>query len=225
MDNPFLALVLPSLLIVPAMGLLSRVQSESPLGAEIRRKAFHVSVGLVALSFPALLREPASIVCALALVIAWMLAVRLVPALKARFGCVLHGADRVSWGELWFAISIALLLLSPWAHPVLYVVPLLILTLSDALAAIVGRAWPRGKWPPPVSGKSLSGSAAFCVSAFLIASISLAVATDIGVTTILMASLAVAALTTVTEAFSNRGFDNFSVPAVAWLILISTLNG
>ena len=225
MDNPFVALLLPSLLIVPAMGLLSRVRSRSLLGAEIRRKALHVSVGLVGLSFPFLLREPASIVFALALVVAWMLAVRFVPALGARFGCVLHGAGRASWGELWFAVSIALLLLSPWPHPVLYVAPLLILTLSDALAAIVGRAWPYGRWPAPLSAKTLSGSAVFFGSACAIASFSLALATDLGVATIVLASLGVALLTTLAEAVSSRGFDNFSVPAVAWLVLISTLNG
>lgn len=225
MDNPLIALVLPSLLIVPAMGLLSRIRSQSLLGAEIRRKALHVSIGLVALSFPAMLREPGSIVCAFVLVIAWMVAVRKIPALSARFGCVLQGAGRASWGEFWFAVSIALLLLSPWSHPVLYVVPLLILTLSDAFAAIVGRAWPRGDLPWPFEGKTLSGSAAFCVSAFLIAATVLAATTEIGVFRITQVSLTVATLATLIEAISRRGFDNFSVPAVAWLILISALNG
>ena len=225
MDNPLVALVLPSLLIVPAMGLLSSIRSESPLGTEVRRKALHVAVGLVALSFPALLHEPASVVVALALVVAWMLAVRTVPALKARFGCVLHGAGRVSWGELWFAVSIALLLLSPWSHPVLYVAPLLILTLSDALAAIVGRAWPRGHWPAPLEGKTLSGSAAFLGSAFAITFLTMVLGTDLGAGRIVLASLAVSLVATVAEAGSSRGFDNFTVPAVAWLILVSTLNG
>jgi phytol kinase len=225
MINPLIALLLPSLLIVPAMGLLSRVRSSSLVGAEIRRKALHVSVGLFGLSFPLLLREPGSIVVALVLVVAWMLAVRFVPALSERFGCVLHGAGRASWGEIWFAVSIALLLLSPWSHAVLYAVPLLILTLSDAAAAIVGRAWPLGRWPAPLSGKTLSGSAAFFGSAFCMTTAALAFATDLGAVTILLTSLAVSGLTTLTEAVSSRGFDNFSVPAVAWLILISTLNG
>ena len=225
MDHPLFALVLPSLLIVPAMGLLSRIRGETPLGTEIRRKALHVSVGLAALGFPALLQGSGTIFCAFILVIAWMVAVRFVPALNARFGCVLHAAGRSSWGEIWFAVSIALLLLSPVSHPVLYVVPLLILTVSDALAAVVGRAWPRGRLPAAFSGKTLSGSTAFLASAFVITAVSLAVATDVPMLTVLMVSLGVSVLTTFSEVLSSRGFDNFSVPAVAWLALVLSLNG
>ena len=220
-----LALLLPSLLMVPAMGLLSRRRGSGLLDGELRRKALHVGIGLAALVFPALLREPATIVFALALVIAWLLAVRYVPALQQRFGCVLQGAGRLSWGEVWFAVSIALLLLASTGHPLLYVVPLLLLTLSDALAAIVGRAWPLGRLPGPLAGKTLSGSLAFLSSAFLVTATPRLAGSGIEPAAIVRIAFAVAILTTLAEALSGRGFDNLTVPATAWLTLFLVFNG
>jgi phytol kinase len=225
MDNPIFALVLPSLLIVPAMGLLSSVRSHSPIGQEIRRKALHLSIGLAALSFPYLLAEPWMVIAASLLVISWMLAVRMIPALNRRFGCVLHDAGRVSHGELYFAVAVAALLLLPHANPVLYVIPLLVLTIADAAAAVVGRAWPVGELGGLARGKTLSGSAAFVASAFLISFLFLDFYTSLATLQILSIAFRIAALTCIAEAISSRGLDNLFVPAIAWLVLYSTIGG
>ncbi len=225
MGNLTIELVLPSLLIVPAMGLLSAVRSQSGLGAEIRRKALHIGVGTAALAFPALLREPLTVIAALSLVVGWMLAVRFVPALKDRFGCVLHGVGRLSWGEIWFAASIALLLLADGGHAALYAAPLLVLTYSDALAAIVGRAWPLGRLPGRLSGKTMAGAAAFVVSAFLVTAVTLSLTTDMHAVAVSATAIAVSLGACLAEMLSRRGFDNFTVPAAAWLVLFPILNG
>ena len=225
MDNPIFALVLPSLLIVPAMGLLSRVHSHSPIGQELRRKALHLSVGLVSLSFPYLLVEPWMVITASLLVIAWMLAVRRTPALNKRFGCVLHDAGRVSHGELYFAVALGALLLLPHPNPVLYVVPVLVLTIADAAAAVVGRAWPVGKLGGLARGKTLSGSAAFMASAFLISFLFLDFYTSLATLQILAIAFRIAVLTCIAEAISSRGLDNLFVPVAAWLVLYSAIDG
>ena len=70
MDSPFVSILLPSLLVVPAMGLLSSNRSESAIGAELKRKALHVGVGVAALTFPLLLETAAATLGALGLVVA-----------------------------------------------------------------------------------------------------------------------------------------------------------
>lgn len=225
MASPYFALLLPSLLVVPAMALLSRMKTQSPLGTELRRKALHIGVGLTALTFPLFLTGPAAVSMALLLVIAWMLLVRSVPALNRRFGCVLHEAGRVSWGEVYFALAIAGLLLLPHSNSAMYVVPLLILTISDALAAVVGRAIPAGRLPGPARGKTVSGSAAFAISAFFITAIALDALTVVGAAPILVIALATGVASCVVEAVCTRGTDNLAVPAIAWLTLNAGLAG
>jgi phytol kinase len=219
MDNSLAALVLPPMLIVPAMGLLSRVRSTSPLGCELRRKALHISIGLAALTFPYLLTRPWMVLTALATVAVWMICVRRNPYLRCRFGRVLHDAGRESHGELYFAVALAWLLIADRAGSFQYAIPLLILTVSDAAAAIVGRSVPVGRFAVFGNSKSASGSAAFLVSAFVIAATCLSMGTALPAGQVLAVSMTIAITTAVAEAVSVRGLDNLSVPLSAWLIL------
>jgi len=225
MDSPALALALPPLLIVPAMGLLSRIRSQSPIGRELRRKTLHIGVGLVSLVFPLILTEAWMVVVASGAVVIWMLAVRRIAGLNQRFGCVLHDAGRESHGELYFAVSTAALLLLADGNWPMFAIPLLILTISDAVAAIVGRAWPVGSLAAPARGKTVSGSAAFLLSALIITWSILCHHTELEWLTALAIAGIVACLTCVVEAVSSRGLDNFTVPAIAWLVLDAFLVG
>ena len=225
MDNPVFALLVPSLLLVPAMGLLSRLEGGSPVRQEVRRKALHVLGGLVALSFPLFLTSGWMVFLALGLVLSWMLAARTIPVLKHRFGCVLHDAGRDSRGELYFALAIAGLLLLTNSNPILYVVPVLLLSLADAAAAIVGRGWPRGRLPIAGGDKTVSGSLAFFVAAFAITTTSLWWFSPLGPLPVFAVSMVVATTSTVAEAVSTGGTDNLSVPATAWLVLNCALSG
>jgi phytol kinase len=211
--------LLPPLLLVPAMGILSSVKSSSALGCELRRKALHVGVGLTSLSFPLILTESWMVLFALSMIGAWMIAVRRVPMLRRRFGAVLHDAKRISHGELYFALAIAGLMLATSDRPLLFVVPVLILTISDAAAAIVGRALPRCRLTGLASGKTASGCAAFLATAFLITLLGLNRYTGLPLTTSLAIAAVVATGTCIVEAVSHQGRDNLFVPATAFVLL------
>ena len=156
MDDSLLLLVLPPLMLVPAMGLLSMVRSTHKIGQELKRKSFHVCVGLVSLSFPLILNEPWKAMTGMGLAIAWMSAVRILPCLQRHFGSVLQDCDRKSMGEVYFALSIgALILLTP-DSPLLYIIPVLILTLADTAAAIFGRLIPSKPLTGFLRGKSVA---------------------------------------------------------------------
>ena len=220
--NDALLVLAPPLLIVPAMGFLSRLRCESPVMTEIRRKALHVSIGFAALGFPYLLTQPWMVLSGLMLVAAWMLAVRYSRSLGRRFGLCLSGAGRDSWGELYFALALAFLLLSASPGSPAYVIPVLLLAIPDALAAIVGRAWPAGPYRLFGGQKSLAGSGVFFITAFGLTAVLLQAA---GVTDTVRITLLVAATTTLLEAASPRGTDNLTVPLSAWLVLRTIVEG
>lgn len=219
MQESMLLLILPPLLLVPAMGLLSMIRSTHATGRELKRKSLHVAIGLAALVFPQLLSEPWMVVSGLALAVAWMSAVRILPCLQRYFGSVLRDCDRRSLGELYFALAIAGLLLATPDSPLLYAIQLLILTLADTAAAIVGRALPSTPLTGFLRGKTVAGCAAFFVVAAMICLSMLGACTELPGWQVAVAALLVATATTLAEAVSRRGLDNMAVPFVAWFLL------
>ncbi len=219
MNSTLLALLLPPLLLVPAMGLLSRIRSKHGLGQEWRRKALHIGIGMMALTFPFYLSEAWMVLGALGLSLLWMVSVRRVPSLARRFGCVLHDVERTSYGELYYALAIAGLLLATFEEPLLYIIPLSILAIADAAAAIVGRAFSSRQLSGPFSGKTSLGCTTFFVVAFSICILVLGTSTQLPVLQIVLSSVAVAVVTTFVEALSRYGLDNILIPAAAWIVL------
>ena len=162
---------------------------------------------------------PWMVIVALSLAVAWMMTVRHVPVVRRCFGGVLHDTDRVSHGELYFAASIAALMIASNGEPVLYVIPILILTIADAVAAVVGRLYPLMPLGGAARGKTASGSAAFFIAAILVSWPALIAYTDISLVSTLAVAVTVASATCFAEAISSRGFDNLAVPTVALFIL------
>jgi phytol kinase len=148
-----------------------------------------------------------------------MLSVRQVAYIRCRFGAVLHDADRKSFGELYFALSIAALLLLSTGEPLLYVIPVIVLTVADAAAAVIGRAFPILPLSGLAKGKTLSGSAAFFATAFLVVALALAGFTQLPVVLLFPIAMIVALTTCLVEAVSTHGLDNILIPAVAYLLL------
>ena len=219
MDDSLLLFVLPPLLLVPAMGLLSMVRSSHKIGQELKRKSFHVGFGLVALSFPLVWTESWMVVTGFALALGWMFAVRVLPCLQKYFGSVLHDCDRKSMGEFYYAVSVAGLILVTRDSPLLYVIPILILSLADAAAAIFGRLIPSQALSGCLRGKSVAGCTAFFVVAAAICVATLTFFTQLPVWQIAVCALVVATATCLAEAICRRGLDNLVVPFVAWAVL------
>ena len=215
-------IAIPPVLLFSAMGILSRINNSHIIVRELKRKALHICVGLAALSFPLFLNETWMVITALGLVVAWLMAVRQIPALRRHFGSVLHDIKRESLGEIYFAFSIGGLLLLTQDEPVLFMIPILILALADAFAAIVGKVVPIGPLVGIASGKTMAGCTAFFVVAFIVSFWSLVAIADLQTVHALTVATALAMTTCVTEAISRRGIDNLLVPAMAYLILLSS---
>jgi len=204
------------------MGILSRIDNSHIIVRELKRKALHICVGLTALSFPLFLKETWMIIAALGLVVVWLTAVRQVPTLRRHFGSVLHEVKRKSLGEIYFAFSIGGLLLLTQNEPIFFVIPILVLTLADAFAAIVGKVFPIGPLGGMARGKTAAGCTAFFVVAFIVSFWPLLAIANLQTVHALAAATGLAMATCVTEAISRRGVDNLLVPAVAYLVLLGS---
>ena len=211
--------VFPLVLLFSAMGMLSQIGSSHAIAGELQRKLLHISIGLTALSFPLFLKESWTVIAALGLVVVWLIAVRQIPLLQRYFGSVLQKVRRNSLGEIYYALAIAFLLLLTPDRPILFLIPILILALADAFAAIVGTVFPIGRFSGIARGKTVAGCVTFFVVAFLTSFGVLVAFADLQIADAFIIATVLAAATCVVEAISRRGIDNLVVPATAYLIL------
>lgn len=128
--------------------------------------------------------------------------------------------------QIYPIVFFCLYMLCYWTDkPIYFSLPVLLFTASDGLAGELGNIF---KWKPyrinRVS-KTMSGSLAFFVSAFVFSSISFYFFDNsFSVLSIVGYSLLMALFTTIAEALFTKGWDNISVPFVAVLILYGLIN-
>ena len=203
------------LVLFAALLLVSRTGA---LHGEGTRKLFHAGSGILTLSFPFLFRDPWPVLLLTGASAALIASVKFVPPLRARFGGVANRVDRTTLGELYFPISVALLFwLTRGEHPLLFVIPILMLTFADATCALVGRRY--GLTPYHGASKSLEGSVAFVVVAFFCVHVPLLLWTDIGRVESLLTAATLALLVMVLEGSAWRGLDNLFIPIGGYFLL------
>ena len=100
--------------------------------AELQRKIIHIGTGLFAMALPWAFAEDWPIYVILGLAMAVMAVLR-IPAISQRgLGTALHGVKRRSYGDFLLAISVGLCLQFSEREPILYLLPLAVLTLGGA---------------------------------------------------------------------------------------------
>ncbi len=135
------------------------------------------------------------------------------------FGLVLHDTDRVSHGELCFTGAVLGLLVLVPNDPLLYVVPILIVTLADTCAALIGTRIREPRFLCGGQGKTLEGSVAFFAVAAICTYIPALLLASATPSHALLISVTAALITTVVEAASEYGLDNLLVPLAALVSL------
>jgi phytol kinase len=218
MVNPFLgmALVLGTLggLIIGLRMFQMRYQPHP----EVVRKLLHVIMGLTTLSFPWLFTErwPVLILGVVTLV---MLLLLKRSKLKKNIGQVLHGVQRDSHGDIYFPISVASVFLLSNGQPLLFCLPILILSLADATAALIGLRYGVSRYQTTEGKKSVEGSAAFFGVTFLSVLLVLLFFTNVGRVDIVLIALMLGLLVMMLEAIAWLGLDNLFIPLGVFLLL------
>tara|TARA_B110000305_G_scaffold242173_1_gene320725 strand:+ start:6877 stop:7608 length:732 start_codon:yes stop_codon:yes gene_type:complete len=210
------------------------------LKVEVTRKFVHIFTGLICFSFPLFITTHWSVLfltISFALILIFSIRLNLLKSINA--------VDRKTVGSYMFPVSIYVMYLSyaligrgsldavdvVWESTydlngillnkagMYYFLPLLVFSISDPLAAIVGQKWPIGKYSVKKEGKTLAGSLAFFGSALLV-SLLFTTHQFSSLSHAILIALLISLVTTIAEGISQKGFDNLFVPLAAILVLI-----
>lgn len=185
--------------------------------AEYTRKYTHLATGLLALLFPVMVNNHWYI-----LFLCGSFFFILITSMQLNFLKSINAVDRKTKGSLLYPIVVygLFLIYQNYMQSVFYYLPILILAICDPIAGLTGKKWPIGEYHLFGKTKTLLGSSFFFVSA-LITSLSLLIFVE-GTPFIeaLFLSIIISSVTTVAEAFSHGGYDNFTIPGTAVLLLV-----
>lgn len=199
------------------LALLAVAEAWSRIGKarpEWTRKLVHFGGGLLCLFLPWLVESPWYVLC---------LAVGSSSVIAAgRHGNLLmslHKVDRITRGSEYYPLAIFLVFLITQGQPWLYVSSVLVLAVADSFAALIGSRYGSLTYNVDESDKSVQGSLAFLVIAFIAMLIPMRLLTDLPALVCMLSALLVAVLVTGIEAVSLRGTDNLFIPVGVAVIL------
>ena len=218
--NMWLGIALELALLASLMAGLTLYQRWYPLAPETSRKLFHIGGGLTTLTFPWVFTNSWPIILLALITIPSLLVLKYIHTFKGNFGTVLYRIDRKSFGEIYFPLSICLLFVIVGTHPLLFIIPVLILTLADPMAAIIGDHYGRLRYLTIKGQKSIEGSAAFFLVAFFCIYVPLLLFANTGRIEDMFSATLVALLVMLVEAISWNGLDNLLIPLASYFLLL-----
>jgi len=133
-------------------------------------------------------------------------------------------AGRSLGSYLFFASMYLCYLVSFYLHrPHYFVIPILVLSVSDVSAAIIGRHF--GRKPTGflkqlyAEGKTFAGTLAFFLSAIAVLTVAYYYYLQTDMIFAIGLAFLISMATAITEAKSSNGYDNFFVPAITLIIM------
>ncbi len=221
--SPQLLIAASLILLVAVLWLVRHWGLRLGLGAEMQRKAVHVALGLYSLSFPFTFGAAWPVVTLCGLAIAILLLCRLGKQRKDGLGRALHAVGRDSYGDILLAMSVALLFVLKRDQNVLYLLPMAIIALADAAAAIVGTQYGSRFFRVESGRKSIEGVVMFALVAWIVSAALLLHVSIVPRENVVLVAFAIALLGAMIEAESWRGLDNLLVPVGVYLFLLTHL--
>ena len=186
--------------------------------AEHSRKLVHFGTGALTMLFPLFLTSHWQVL----LMSVGFLAI-LILSKKYNFLNSINGVERKTHGSTLFPIVVYLCfaLAEYKSNFSFFYLPILILAISDPIAALLGQKFPLGKFTLLNHTKTLMGSFGFLFSAALITSIVLSFKLNMNCASGLYTALIIAILSTFAEAISKDGWDNLTIPLSVTLVLMN----
>lgn len=181
--------------------------------AELVRKLAHLSCGILAAFLPVFMSFTSVMVVA-ALFIPFMLVSR-----KLGIFPSVHRAERTTLGEVYFPLGVGL---AAAAYPAMvpYTFGVLVMAVSDALAALAGSRWGRREYSVFGAHKTITGSAVFFASTVALTVGALAASVGLSPAS-LAAGLAAALVLTALEGVLAGGIDNAVLPVAAGALFVA----
>jgi phytol kinase len=201
------------------MGALKLLDRWAHPPAELTRKLLHVGMGSVVLSFPWVFHQQWPVMILAVLSAGALLATKQVRFLRDGVGTVLNKVGRTTLGEVYFPVAVGVVFFLSGRDKLLYCVPMLIMTLADAMAALIGIAYGKVRYLTSEGLKSAEGSIAFFSIAFLSVHVPLLLFTAVGRAQTLLLAIIIGVLSMLLEAIAFRGLDNLLIPVGAFAFL------
>lgn len=210
--------------LLAAIAGVKRLGTRLQWHAEVSRKAVHVAIGLYAMALPLLFQDRWPVVALILTSLALMMWMRSPACRTTGLGATIHSVERRSYGDVWLALAIGFVFIRSEGEYILYALPLAVITLSDAAAALTGTAYGRRRFAIEDGVKSWEGVIAFFAVTMIIAMAMLLFFSQVPRTSVFFLALTVAAFAATVEAVSWRGLDNLFVPIGTHLFLAGWLN-
>lgn len=206
--------------LLATLAALRVARTRMALDAELSRKAMHLALGISTVAYPWVFRSARPAFVLAAATIAVLLTLRTSRRAHDMLGGVVDGVRRASEGELYFPVAVALLFWICRGDPILFLVPVLTLTLADATAALIGVRYGQTAFvADPDAKKSAEGSSAFLLVAYFTAHVPLALLSPVGKVESLLIAITFALVVMLVEAVSWRGLDNLFIPLGGYWLL------
>lgn len=200
-----------------------RILADRKIGDLPRRKVtaklLHISMGMLALSFPWIFSQASQVWMLATVATLALLALSLVRRLKTRNDDSLNANHRKSYGLVCFPVAIATLYSLAEGQLLLYLIPLLILTFADSMAALVGIFYGSHHYQGPDGPKTIEGSLTMFIITMSCVYTILDIETSLRFQIIILIAFNLAVVITLVEAISWRGLDNFTIPVAGFYLL------
>ena len=203
--------------------IIKAIEKKANLNGEIKRKLFHVTMGLVMLTFPYIFTSSFSVglLGIIGLIIMYFLKHS---KLKQTLGTVLYSVDRDSIGEIFFIISVFLVFYLSKGDKILYTIPILILTFADSAAALIGKNYAKKNLAQlNEDAKSIEGSFMFFMVAFMATLVPLLLFSNVGREEVLIISTIIGFNVSLIEMISHSGNDNLLIPLTTYALIATHL--
>lgn len=183
---------------------------------ELTRKLVHSCTGLITLSFPFLFSSHWIVFSLCAGFLGILITSERINILQS-----VHGVKRKTIGAQLFPITVYLsfLAFSIYNSAIFYYLPILLLSICDPIAAIVGKRFPIGEFQILGNKKTIAGSFAFACSAMLITIISIVLSDQYLLMDNWHLILTIGVVVTLCEALVVNGYDNLTIPLSCFLVL------
>lgn len=191
---------------------------KTSLNSEWTRKTSHLGAGAIVLSFPWLVNSQISVFILTAAFI-------IILGVGKYFGCLksIHDVERQTSGAFYYPIAVFILFWLSKGDPLRFCLPITILALSDAGAALVGKEYGSNRYQVMDGYRSFEGSLTFFGLSLTILLTGFAIAKAPGWPEMLLIAVVISILTTAIEAISIRGLDNLLIPCSVYLMLERSL--
>lgn len=207
-----------SVAIVSLLASAQILRIKTGMKLEYTRKLVHFGAGLLVCAFPFIFDSIGSV----ALMSLSFLGIMVVSKLRHVLDAV-HEEGRNSAGAYLYPMAVFLIFYwsdGYWLH---FMVPILLLTIPDAAAALIGKEYGTITYAVNRQYRSLEGSFMFFLIAFLCILIPVLLAEVVDNRTAILVALLLALIITGIEAVSVFGVDNLFVPLVGFLGLTRLL--